>query len=296
MSSQREVTPGLFSLAEAKVSWRVPAVMAAFSLVVAMGFGVLGRNEPVAYRLTRDQAAFVLPPFVADSNMVGLVSGVLMAAMTLTAALWVSRRKPVPLWWLVIFGAVAVLALLGWLGAGDTVPLAFLFGNALVLAIPIIFGGLSGVMSERAGVVNIAIEGQLLAGAFVGAVVGTMTGNLYVALVAAMIAGALVSMVLAVFAVRFLADQIIVGVVLNVLVIGVTNFLFSQWLSKDSAATNSPGTLDILSIPLLSSIPVVGQVFFENRITVFAAFIAVPVLWWVLFRSRLGLRARSVGE
>lgn len=296
MSAHTEVTPGLFSLAEAKISWRVPAVMAGFSIVVAFAFGLFGRAEPVAYRLTREAAAFSLPPFIADSNLVGLAAGILMAAMTITAALWVNRRKPIPLWWLVIFGAVAVLALLGWVGAGDTVPLAFLLGNALVLAIPIIFGGMSGVMSERVGVVNIAIEGQLLAGAFVGAVVGTLTGNLYVALLAAMASGAMVSMVLAVFAVRFLADQIIVGVVLNVLVIGITNFLFSQWLSRDGASTNSPGTLEIFSLPFLSDIPVIGQVLFQNRVTVFAAFVAIPVLWWVLFRSRLGLRARSVGE
>lgn len=296
MTNNTEVTPGLFSLAEAKVSWKAPAVMAGFSLVVAFAFGIFGRAEPVAYRLTRDGAPFPLPPFVAESNLIGLAAGILMAAMSITAALWVNRRRPVPLWWLVIFGAVAVMALLGWVGAGDTVPVAFLLGNALVLAVPIIFGGLSGVMSERVGVVNIAIEGQLLAGAFVGAVVGTMTGNLYVALVAAMVSGALVSMVLAVFSVRFLADQIIVGVVLNVLVIGITNFLFSQWLTRDAASTNAPGTLPIYSIPLLSDIPIFGPVLFENRMTVFAAFIAVPVLWWVLFRSKRGLRARSVGE
>jgi len=168
--------------------------------------------------------------------------------------------------------------------------------NALMLAVPIIFGGLSGVMSERVGVVNIAIEAQLIAGAFVGAVVGTLTGNLYVALIGAMVAGSSLGMVLAVFSVAYLADQIIVGVVLNVLVIGITNFLFSQWLANNSDTANFPGTFPIMSIPLLSDIPVLGPVLFENRITVFAVFLAVPLLWWVLFRSKLGLRARSVGE
>lgn len=296
MTSQVEVTPGMFSVAEAKVSWRVPGVMAALSLVVAFGFGLLGRNEPVSYRITQESADFALPAFVANSSTVGLVSGVLMALMTGLGAWWVARKKSVPLWWILIYALIAVLALLGWLAAGDTVPLAFLFGNALVLAIPIIFGGLSGVMSERVGVVNIAIEGQLLAGAFVGAVVGTITGNLYLALIVAMISGALVSMILAVFAIRFLADQIIVGVVLNVLIIGITNFLYSQWLTRDSDSTNFPGTLDIFAIPLLSDIPILGPVLFENRVTVYAAFVIIPVLWWVLFRSRLGLRARSVGE
>lgn len=296
MTTQTEMAPGLFSLADVKVSWRAPLVMTVFTLVVATAFGLFGRSLPVAYRLTPDDATFALPPLVAASSTVGLVAGALMAIMTGLAAWWVWQKKPVPLWLMFVFGAVALFALLGWLAAGDTVPLAFLFGNALVLAIPIIFGGLSGVMSERVGVVNIAIEGQLLAGAFVGAVVGTITGNLYLALIVAMISGALVSMVLAVFAIRFLADQIIVGVVLNVLIIGITNFLYSQWLTRDSDSTNFPGTLDIFAIPLLSDIPILGPVLFENRVTVYAAFVIIPVLWWVLFRSRLGLRARSVGE
>ena len=295
-TSRMEVTPGMFSLAEQKVSWRSTIVMGLFAVVIFVFFGVLGRAEPVQYKITADDAAFTLPAFVAMSTTVNLVVGILLLVMTAVAAWWVSRNTPVPLWWIVIYGAIALFGLLGWLAAGDTVPLAFLLANALILATPIIFGGLSGVMSERVGVVNISIEAQLLAGAFVGAVVGSLTGNLYVALVAAMVAGMLLGMVLAVFAVKYLADQIIVGVVLNVLVIGITNFLFSQWLSSDADRANFPGTLDIFAIPLLSDIPVIGPVLFDNRVTVFAAFIAVPLLWWVLFRSRLGLRARSVGE
>jgi len=103
-------------------------------------------------------------------------------------------------------------------------------------------------------------------------------------------------MVLAVFAVRYLVDQIIVGVVLNVLVIGVTNFLYSQWLTQDASASNAPGTFPVMSIPVLSDIPILGPVLFENRLTVFLAFLAVPLLWFVLFRTSWGLRARAVGE
>jgi simple sugar transport system permease protein len=157
-------------------------------------------------------------------------------------------------------------------------------------------GAMAGVMSERVGVVNIAIEGQLLTGAFMAAVVSTLTGNQIVGLIAAMITAAAFSAVLAVFSVRFLAQQIIVGVVLNVLAIGVTNFLYQQWLTEDAAATNAPGTLPIISIPFLSQIPILGPVLFENRITVYIAILVVFVLWFVLFKSKLGLRARAVGE
>ena len=295
-TSQIEVTPGMFSLAERPVSWRSTIVMSVIGIAVLVFFGLLGPSEPVSYRVTAEDARFVVAPVVLNAATVGIVSGGILLAMAAVAGAWVWRKRSVPLWWYAIFGAIAVFAFLGWLAAGQTVPLAFLLGNALVLAIPFILGGLSGVMSERVGVVNIAIEAQLLAGAFVGAVVGTMTGNLYVAMLAGMLAGAMISMVLAVFAIRYLADQIIVGVVLNVLVIGVTNFLYSQWLTRDSDSTNFPGTLDIFAIPFLSDIPVIGPVLFENRLTVFLAFLLVPLVWWVLFRSKWGLRARSVGE
>lgn len=297
MSDSRvEVTPGMFSLAEEKVSWRSTIVMAGFALLVLVVFGLFGSDELVTYRLTADDASFPLPPFIVASNTINIVAGVVLLAMTALAARWVSGNTVVPLWWIVLFGAIALFGLLGWLAAGDTVPLVFLLSNALILAVPIIFGGLSGVMSERVGVVNISIEAQLLAGAFVGAVVGTLTGNLYVAVLAAMVAGMSLGMVLAVFSVKYLADQIIVGVVLNVLVIGISNFLYSQWLVTDSNAYNFPGTLDIFALPLLSDIPIIGPVLFDNRITVFAVFLAVPLLWWILFRSRIGLRGRSVGE
>ena len=291
-----EVTPGMFSLAEVKVSWKAPWLMAFFSLVVFIGFGIFGRDEVVEYTLTPDDAAITLPAISALSSTVGVVLGGILIAITALAFWWVATKKPVPLWWSIVFGLVAVVSLLGWLAAGDRVPFAFILANAIVLAIPIIFGGMAGVMSERVGVVNIAIEGQLLTGAFVAAVVSTLTGNLYFGLVAAVVASALVSTILAVFSVRYLVDQIIVGVVLNVLIIGVTNFLYSQWLTQDSSGVNNPGTFSIWKIPLLSEIPILGPVFFENRLTVFLAFLLIPLLWFVLFRTRLGLRARAVGE
>jgi simple sugar transport system permease protein len=101
---------------------------------------------------------------------------------------------------------------------------------------------------------------------------------------------------LAVFSVRYLAQQIIVGVVLNVLAIGVTNFLFQQVLNENPEETNSPGTLPIISVPFLSEIPIIGPVLFENRATVYIAIFVVVLIWFVLFKTKLGLRARAVGE
>ena len=241
---------------------------------------------------------FQLPSFTVNSMVACTIFGALLLVIGIASLVINLLKKKTPFWLIAIFGLIAMMALLGWLatGAVQGVQMIFILSNTLVLAIPLILGGMAGIMSERVGVVNIAIEGQLLTGAFVSAVVGTMTGNLYVGMIAAMVAAGLVSMVLASLAIKYLVEQIIIGVLLNVLVIGVTNFLHSAWLDNDSSNLNYPGTFDKIAIPFLSDIPVLGQVLFNNRITVYLMFLIVPVLWYILFRTKLGLRARAVGE
>jgi simple sugar transport system permease protein len=281
---------------EIKESWKTPSVMGSVAIIILVFFGIAGKPEDVSFQLSSSKELIQLEPLVISSSFLGTVIGVLLLALSGLAAFLVFVNRRVSIWHSMLFGALSLVALLGWLAGGNTVPLAFILGSALVLAVPIMLGAMAGVMSERVGVVNIAIEGQLLTGAFMAAVVSTITGNQIVGLVSAMITAALFSMVLAVFSVRYLAQQIIVGVVLNVLAIGITNFFFQQFLTEDSAATNSPGTLPIISIPILSDIPVLGSALFENRITVYLAVLIVFLVWFVLFKTKLGLRARAVGE
>jgi general nucleoside transport system permease protein len=281
---------------EVRESWKTPAVMGSLAMVVLVFFGILGKPETVSFELTGVREAVQLPNIDVASNTLGTVSGVLLLAIAAFVAYQVLRNVRSSIWFSLAFGAIALVALLGWLAGGAVVPVAFILGSALVLAVPIMLGAMAGVMSERVGVVNIAIEGQLLTGAFMAAVVSTLTGNQILGIISAMITAALFSAVLAVFAVRFLAQQIIVGVVLNVLAIGITNFLYQQWVTEDESATNSPGTLPIIHIPFLGDIPVIGPVLFQNRITVWLAIAIVIILWFVLFKTKLGLRARAVGE
>jgi simple sugar transport system permease protein len=281
---------------EVKESWKTPAVMSSVAIIIFVFFGLIGKPEEVSFQLSSSKEIIQLEPLVIASNLLGTIIGVLLLVIAAVSALLVYRNEKVSIWYSMVFGALSLVALLGWLAGGNSVPLAFILGSALVLAVPIMLGAMAGVMSERVGVVNIAIEGQLLTGAFMAAVVSTITGNQIVGLVSAMITAALFSMVLAVFSVRYLAQQIIVGVVLNVLAIGITNFFFQQFLTEDSAGTNSPGTLPIISIPFLSQIPVIGPALFENRITVYLAVLIVLMVWFVLFKTKLGLRARAVGE
>jgi ABC-type uncharacterized transport system permease subunit len=281
---------------ETRESWKTPTVMGTLAVVILVFFGILGKPESVAFELTGVREAIQLPNIDVPSNLLGIASGVLLLAIAGFVAWQVAKNVRESIWLSILFGAIALVALLGWLAGGAVVPVAFILGSALVLAVPIILGAMAGVMSERVGVVNIAIEGQLLTGAFMASVVSTLTGNQIFGIISAMVTAALFSAVLAVFAIRFLAQQIIVGVVLNVLAIGITNFLYQQWVTEDESATNSPGTLPIIHIPFLGDIPIIGPVLFQNRIIVWITIAIVIVLWFVLFKTKLGLRARAVGE
>jgi len=281
---------------EVKVGFKSPIVMGSIGLLTIVFMGFLGREGMVGFEISRRQDVIQVPALDIDSSTLGIISGVLMLAITGFSLYRSMQNQKTPVWVSSVYGLVGITALLGWLAAEGTVPIAFIIGTALVLAVPLILGAMAGIMSERVGITNIAIEGQLLTGAFMAAVVSSITKSYLIGTLSAMVAAALLSMVLAVFSIKFLAQQIIVGVVLNVLVIGITNFLYQQWLTEDAENVNFPGTLDIIRIPVLSDIPILGPVFFENRITVFLAILIVPTIWFVLFKTRLGLRARAVGE
>ncbi len=282
--------------AEEKVGFKAPIVMGVLGFFVLLFFGFLGKEGAVEFQLSRRQDVIQLDPVIVDGVTLGIGGGALMLLFAAFSTFRAVRGRKTPIWVSSVYGLIGVIALLGWLATGGAVPVAFIAGTALVLAVPIIFGSMAGVMSERVGVTNIAIEGQLLTGAFMAAVVSTITKSYTLGILSAMITAAIFSMILATFAIKYLAQQIIVGVVLNVLAIGITNFLFQQWLKEDGENLNFPGTLDIVKIPVLSDIPILGPVLFENRITVYLALVAVPLLWFVMFKTKLGLRARAVGE
>jgi simple sugar transport system permease protein len=224
-----------------------------------------------------------------------------MSAAMLLAALassWfvIGKNQRTPRWIPMLFGIALVLQVLVQLFAGKTMTFTSLMQGSLALAVPLIFGSLGGVLAERSGIVNIAIDSQLLIGAFASAFAASLSDNLFVGLLAAMFAGALVSWVLAAFSIKYVVDQIIVGVVLNVLVVGVTNFLFSTLLAEDRTLFNAPPRFEKIELPLLSQIPVVGPVLFKQTLIVYLMYLAVVGVWFALFKTRWGLRVRAVGE
>jgi len=195
---------------------------------------------------------------------------------------------------LAILGVLVVVSFLGWAAAGASFSLVGMLQASMVRAVPIALGALAGIMCERAAVVNIAIEGMLLSGAFAAAVVGSVL-NAFAGVLAAIAVGGLMSALLAVLAIKYRVDQIIVGVVLNLFALGVTSFLTARVLTGNPDY-NAAGIFQSVEIPLLSQIPVIGRVLFNQNLFVYAMLILTAAVTWLLFRTRWGLRVRAVGE
>ena len=208
-------------------------------------------------------------------------------------------------------GVIAGLSILAgfvvWAAASSAVPFTLTSQLNLTLAYstPLLFGVLAGVLSERAGVVNIAIEGQFLAAAFAASVMFSITQSsgwfsvpqsFLASLMAAAVAGLLMGAVLALFTLKYLVDHVIVGVVVNLLATGLTGFIFQQLVARDSKIFGTVSPMPVFAVPALSDIPFIGPILFTQRPLTFMALLAVPLVWFLLYRTKWGLRVRAVGE
>lgn len=281
------------------VTWKLPVTLLALAVVGFIFFGLMGPQATAKFGVSSGGDFFQLPAIEVPAFGAGILLSVILLGLAGYAMFLKTKSVRPPRWLPVAFTVLFVVAFLIWVVGGAKTPsisLAGLIAGSVTLAVPIVFGSLSGVLCERSGVVNIAIEGQLLGGAFTAAIVASLTDSPYLGLLAAAVAGALVSMVLAVFSIRYVVNQIIVGVVLNVLISGLTGFLFSTVMQADKDMFNSPGRLPIIEIPILSSIPVLGPILFKQSVVGYLMYVAVAVVWVGLFKTKWGLRVRSVGE
>lgn len=156
-------------------------------------------------------------------------------------------------------------------------------------AVPLVLAAMVGIIGERTGVVNIGIEGQMLMAAFASFFGSVFTGNLYLGILIGISAGLLMGAFLAVAAVKWEMDQIIAGVVINIVAAGLTSFFYAQ-------GKTLPDLMPIFSIPLLSQIPLIGPVFFRNGLFALSTLFIVAAVYYGLFKTRWGLRSRSLGE
>lgn len=201
-------------------------------------------------------------------------------------------------WTNLVLGIVAgafVFGFLVWSAADKSLNLAGLIATTLSAAVPITLAALSGVLSERAGVVNIAIEGMMLMGAMIAALFGSIAGNMWVGLGAAVAAGATLGLIHGVLSIKYKTNQIISGTVINIFSIGMTSFISAKFM-QEYQALNSPPVFNSFAVPGLVNLPFIGPILFYNNLFVYALFFFLALIHFGLFYTRWGLRTRSVGE
>jgi general nucleoside transport system permease protein len=170
-----------------------------------------------------------------------------------------------------------------------------LFAAMLRYATPLIFASLGGLFSERSGVINIALEGMLLTGAFFAVLGADITGSWFLGVLVGMAAGGLLALIHAVFAVSLRADQIVSGTALNFLAFGITTYLYLNRYGAEGTPTDLPQVPDV-NLPLIEDIPFFGDIFGQVNLLIWAGLALVLVTWVVVFRTPPGLRLRSAGE
>jgi len=278
--------------------WLAAGTFAVLGVADIVLFGLFAHPGDAVFALSLPGAS----PHVPGIRVPGAVSCYVLGAVSiglavLRASVEMSRRGRR----LAIAGALLcfLLSLLSWADAGNTVgPLNVvdLLQGSVIASIPLILGALAGCMCERSGVINIAIEGQLLFGAFTGAAVASVAGVTFLGLIAGSLAGGLLGAVLAMFAIAFLVDQIVLGVVLNVLAAGLTGYLYDRMMQPYASTFNAGNTFGAIKIPVLGSVPIIGPVLFDASILLYITYALIILVQVGLFSTRWGLRVRAVGE
>ncbi|HMQ94054.1 MAG TPA: ABC transporter permease [Amaricoccus sp.] len=266
-------------------------VLMGLAVLVALVFARDSAGMAV-FRLSRPNDPLALPDLVVAAAPYNYFAAALLAFLGARQFMrggmrWTSLSLGLGLF-------IAVTAFLVWATAGKAFSLTGMLQATVVRAVPIALGGLAGVLSERVAVVNIAIEGMLLAGAFTGALIGSLLGG-WGGLAAAVAMGGVFGFILAALVVTYRVDQIIAGVVINLFVLGVTSYVSSQVYQEYRFLNNAPVFAPV-KIPLLGDLPVIGPVLFNQNLFVYGAMVMVAVATYYLFHTRYGLRARAVGE
>jgi ABC-type uncharacterized transport system permease subunit len=277
--------------------WQGPIGFAVFGLIDILVLGLFAHKGDASFAFSQPFAKVSVPNLKLPADVTCFGCG---AASLVLAG--VRAFVPLKVLWRRVAIAVVLLAfvvaLLCWADAGQDNPfnIVNLLQGTLTQSIPIMLGALTGVICSRSGVVNIGIEGQLLLGAFTAAMVASASGSVTLGLIAGALAGCVVAALLAIFAVGFSVDQVILGVVLNTLIIGLTGYLYDDLMVPYSNTLNSPPTFSTIRIPVLADIPIIGPVLFNATIFLYLTYLAVALVQVGLFATRWGLRTRAVGE
>ena len=273
------------------LSWR-DGLITFVMLLVGGGIILLGAfgTEPGAQAAFTDQLLGTL--FTLSSQptlyLIGMIC-LFMAGLRLYRGFAALRA-----WFALALAVLAAFAFLVWMTSGTTLNLPGMIQATLTAATPLTLGAMCGLLCERSGIINIAIEGMMLFGAFTGVAFAAIFNNLWMGLIAASLIGGVMAGVHAVLSIKYKVDQIISGTVINILAVGTTRFLNLRVL--EPAGLSTPGHFDAVRIPLLADIPIVGPILFENQPTTYIMLILLVAVNYVVFFTPWGLRMRACGE
>lgn len=276
-----------------KAAWLLSVCTAA---LVAMAVDAGSRHIIVVLGTTGINSQPVVDPAVRAVNVTGALACAIGAAAIVLAA----RRQWHAQLVLRLFAGLGLLGvLLGyltWAPQGSRLSLSSIVVATIGGATPLLLGSTAGVLSERSGVINIAIEAEFLAAACASAVVATATSSPWLGLLVGAAAGAIVGAILGLLAVRYAVDQIVAGLILITLVTGLTGYLTEQFLDPNQTKLNSPVTFSGLAIPGLDKIPIVGKGIFDGTPIFYLAIVVMVLVELVLSKTATGLRIRASGE
>ncbi|MFM7893209.1 MAG: ABC transporter permease, partial [Actinomycetota bacterium] len=191
--------------------------------------------------------------------------------------------------------AAFFMSFLAWAAAGDSFSFVGMLQDTVSRSVPITLGAIGGILSERSGVINISIEGMLLAAACTSAIAASLT-NLWLGTLVGVLTGMALAAVLAVMSIRYKVDQVIVGFAINFFALGITSLISFRVLVPNRDTMNNLLPVMPIRIPVLADIPFLGEIFFDQTIFVYFSFLAVAVTTWGLYRTKWGLRTRAIGE
>ncbi|HQC21478.1 MAG TPA: ABC transporter permease [Anaerolineaceae bacterium] len=192
-------------------------------------------------------------------------------------------------------GLLLIMAFLIWQASGKSLNLSGMLSSAVLLAVPITLAAFSGILAERSGTINIAIEGMMLMSCMFAALVGSLTKSAVIGMLGGVLSSIALAMLHAVLCIKYKINQTVSGTVINIFSAGMTAFISQKFLQKYQNL-NAPPMLSRIPVPLLSRIPFIGPILFNQNLFVYLMFLILIVLQIALFSTRWGLRLRSVGE
>jgi ABC-type uncharacterized transport system permease subunit len=255
--------------------------------------GTQGMQSTFVLTSQRAGVEISAPDLVLPTGTTLLVLGIVVIAV----AIWnLLRRDERDTLAIAMVSALVIVAFLIWATRGKSLNLTGMLVSSLVRATPIALAALSGLYSERSGVVNIGIEGMMLIGSFTSVVMASVSGNLFLGVIAGILAGMLFGWLHGVLSIKYRVDQIVSGTGIIILALGMTSYLQRSVLNL-YPELNQPGSvIAAFPIPGLYKIPVIGPLLFNQSPIIYTLFILLIVTRILMYQTRWGLRTRSVGE